>query len=67
MAAGVDVIPVWTRQRRPSKKPDLAFSKKIACQFTPDQFHRINSFADSKGISFAAAVRRLIFEDEVLP
>ena len=67
MAAGVETIGPLTRQRRPSKKPDLAFSKKIACQFTPDQFHRINSFADSKGISFAAAVRRVIFENEVLP
>lgn len=67
MAQGVETIADWSRSRHRNKSVCMALSKKIACQFTPDQFHRINSFADSKGISFAAAVRRLIFENEALP
>ena len=63
MALGVDVTAEWSRVRKRNKPVKLALCKKIACQFTPDQFHRINAYADSKGIAFAAAVRRLIFEE----
>ena len=64
MALGVDTAATWHLNARSArrKEPALVFRKKIACQFTADQFHKINSFADGKGISFAAAVRRLIFE-----
>lgn len=44
-----------------AKSGRLSFPKKIACQFTVEQFQQINAFADSEGITFAAAVRRLIF------
>lgn len=43
------------------KPPSAAYIQKIACQFTPDQFASINNYADGMGISFAGAVRHLIF------
>ena len=70
MAHGVDTVPEWQLKNRGARRwkdKRSAFSKKIAVQFTPDQFARINAYCDSKGISFAAAVRRLIFEKDDLP
>lgn len=70
MANGVETMPTTLRKHgeaRRWKNKREAFSKKIACQFTPEQFSQINTFADSKMIPFAAAVRRLIFEAEALP
>ena len=50
-----------TVNSRSWKGKQKGYSKKIACQFTVEQFSRINSYADSRGMTFAAAVRDLIF------
>ena len=41
-------------------RPSLNLSKKIAVQFTPEMFARVNEFANENRMSFAAAARMLI-------
>jgi len=57
MANGTDIFYSTTRKLR----SQIIYSKKIACQFTPEQFARINAYADARGTTFAGAVRDLIF------